>query len=129
RTRDDPFSLAERRRLIGTMARAKPKWKGRVRVHALPDFPGDDEKWTRALGRKFSPLAFSVGSANAWVRRCAKKAGFEIDPAPLFRRHEWVGTQIRARVRAGKKWAHLVPLPLREWMEKKGARIITASQS
>ncbi len=111
-------------RMIGLVAGAHAKWRGRVKVCTLPDYPGDDEKWAKALARKFDAKKTVVGSANALVRKWGQKAGFEIDAAPLFRRNEWMGVRIRARVRAGKRWENLVPAPLKEWMKKKGVEII-----
>lgn len=124
RTAENPFSFFERMRTIRMVVAAHPGWSRRIQIRTLPDYPGNDEKWAKQLARRFDSTHTVVGSANSLVRRLSKKAGFEIDPAPLFRRMSWQGKTIRRLVRAGKKWDARVPLALKGWMKEKGAKII-----
>lgn len=124
RTKENPFSAGEREKMIIRVIGSHAGWRGRVNVRTMPDCPGDDGRWTRALARRFDATQAVVASANALVRRLGKKAGFALDPSPLFGRMRWEGRTIRRLARAGKRWEDRVPAALKKWMRGKGARIL-----
>lgn len=56
-----------------------------------------------------TPPFYEVYSHNPLVVRLFKEAGYDVKKAPLYRREEYSGTEIRRRMLEGDDWRHLVP--------------------
>lgn len=56
-----------------------------------------------------TPPFDEVYGHNPLVDRLFREAGYEVKKAPLYRREEFSGTEIRRRMLEGEKWRHLVP--------------------
>ncbi len=131
RTKDNPFSAAERKEMIRTVLRTHAGWKKRVSFAFLADY-ASNATWVRAVCSRFPSSRFAVASANPLVRRLLHGADYSLDPSPLFRRAEWEGKQIRKRIR-GEKFISFfekdIPPSLRKWMRSKGRKIVFSSTS
>jgi nicotinamide-nucleotide adenylyltransferase len=95
-TRENPFTAAERRRMIEAADRALGLKV--ARVDEVPDI-FDDERWVahvEACCGKFDV----VYSNNEWTAGLFTKAGYEVRPTPMFDREHYEGAKLRESVRA-----------------------------
>ena len=123
RTGQNPFSAQERRMLIvKTLAKAEGA-KKRVRFAYLEDYR-KDEDWAKEVRRRFSPRQFVAYSGNGRVLRLLKDEGFDIHEIKLLERGRWQGKMIRKRMAHAREWKKDLPAEIRDWMEKKGLKII-----
>ncbi len=124
RTSENPFSAGERKSAIrkvitGYLARMRDK----ISYAHLADYSRNAD-WVAQVVRRFPPSSFSVASANPLVRRLLGKAGYELDPSPLFNRDSWEGAKIRKNAREGKNTKTRMPAVLGKWMEKTGKKVL-----
>ncbi len=109
-TRENPFTAAERRRMIDAANAALGLKVGRV--DEVPDI-FDDEKWVghvEACCGKFD----IVYSNNEWTAGLFTTAGFEVRPTPMFERERYEGARLREAIRANglASVADLIPAPV-----------------
>jgi nicotinamide-nucleotide adenylyltransferase len=94
-TRENPFTAAERRRMV----EAADKALG-LHIAAICEVPDifDDAKWVshvEACCGKFD----MVYSNNEWTSGLFAEAGYEVRPAPLFERERLEGSKIRLLIK------------------------------
>ncbi|MCX6815150.1 MAG: nicotinamide-nucleotide adenylyltransferase [Candidatus Aenigmarchaeota archaeon] len=101
---DNPFSFEERRKMIrDSLNREGVKT---FEIIEVPDLM-DDVKWVSEIRRKCS--FDRVYSRNPWTARCFRKAGVPVLEHGLYEKEKYSATEIRKRMRAGKRWEKLVP--------------------
>jgi len=103
RTRNNPFTAAERREMIERSVKIKKKYS----VYEIPDV-NDDKRWISHVEKIASK--FDVVYTNGELERTLfAKAGYRVHATGLFNRDRYSGTEIRRRILAGEKWEDLVP--------------------
>ena len=101
-TRENPFSAAERRRMIeNSLAGIK------FEIFEIPDI-NNNELWVPHV-KKIIPEFDSVYTNAELERRLFKEAGCEVRTTEFFDRGNYSGTEIRRRILAGEEWRDLVP--------------------
>ena len=118
-TRENPFSAAERRRMLEAADGALGLKV--ARTDEVPDI-FDDEKWVEhveACCGKFDVIY----SNNEWTAGLFAQAGYEVRPAPMFERERYEGAKLRESVRAHGLGAltDLVPPPVMQVLKELGA--------
>lgn len=122
RTRRNPFSAEERRRMILLSVKGLgPK----IMVCDVPDI-GDNARWVSHV-EKIVPKFDVVYTNGELERSLFASSGYRVHATGLYNRERYAGTEIRRRVLAGERWKHLVPEGTKEVMEEiKGAERITS---
>jgi nicotinamide-nucleotide adenylyltransferase len=129
RTSQNPFSAYERRSMIKKAIGLSPAWLGKkISIALLPDFEKNKD-WVDYIKSRFPPIHYSIASANPLVRRLLLAAGYELDASPLFNRARLEGKRIRQLIKSGLPTNSCLPACVRNWMEKKGRKIIFNSQA
>jgi nicotinamide-nucleotide adenylyltransferase len=95
RTRENPFTAAERRRMIAAADKAHGLQVGRV--DEVPDI-FDDTRWVQHVVECCGPFDH-IYSHNEWTARLFTEAGFEVRPAPMFERGLYEGSRIRLAIK------------------------------
>lgn len=118
-TRENPFTPAERRKMIEAADVGLGLKVGRV--DEVPDI-FDDDRWVahvEACCGKFD----LVYSNNEWTAGLFAKAGYEVRPAPLIERERYEGARIRLAIREKglDAVADLIPGPVLAVMKEMGA--------
>ncbi len=101
-TKKNPFSAAERRRMIeNSLSGIK------FEIFDIPDI-SNNELWVSHV-RKIVPEFDSVYTNAKLERRLFREAGCKVRETPFFNRGNYSGTEIRGRILAGEHWKSLVP--------------------
>lgn len=130
-TKENPFSSAERRRMIENSlagikfeTRSNPEGVASVLNSAEPNFHileipdiNNNEIWVSHV-KEIVPKFDSVYTNAELERRLFKEAGYEVRETPFFDRGNYSGTKIRGRILAGEMWEDLVPEGTRKVMEE-----------
>lgn len=127
REKDNPLSAQERKMLLRKIISSHKSWKGRIRLAFVPDCRRHED-WMELMLRKFGAERHVFYTNNKLVRKLFAARGFAVHNNPEFRRFEMEGTKIRRLVAGGKNYSERVSPEISGWMEKKGERIISASQ-
>jgi len=101
-TWENPFSAAERRRMIENSL-----FGIKFEIFDIPDI-SNNEIWVSHV-KKIVPEFDSVYTNAELERRLFKKAGCEVRETPFFNRGNYSGTEVRRRILAGEEWKNLVP--------------------
>ena len=106
RTKENPFTYSQRRKMVLAALKSEPSLAGRYSVVALPDLESDAQWREKALSLgKFD----AVVTGTAWVARCLK-GYLKVERPAYLRRVELNATRIRKIVRGGSgNWRKLVP--------------------
>lgn len=94
-TRENPFTAAERRRMLEAADRVLGLKVGRV--DEVPDI-FDDERWVGHVQACCGPFDV-VFTNNEWTAELFAKAGLEVRATPMFDRERFVGAKIRESVK------------------------------
>jgi len=94
-TRENPFTAAERRRMVEAADRVLGLKVGRV--DEVPDI-FDDERWVGHVQGCCGPFDV-VFTNNEWTAGLFAKAGVEVRATPMFDRERFVGAKIREAVK------------------------------
>ncbi|MBU4266803.1 MAG: nicotinamide-nucleotide adenylyltransferase [Candidatus Altiarchaeota archaeon] len=101
-TRENPFSAAERRRMIeSSLAEIT------FEIFEIPDI-NNNEIWVSHV-KEIIPEFDSVYTNAELERHLFKEAGCKVRETPFFDRGNYSGTEIRRRILAGEVWEDLVP--------------------
>ena len=101
-TRENPFSAAERRRMIeSSLAEIT------FEIFEIPDI-NNNEIWVSHV-KEIIPEFDSVYTNTELERQLFKEAGCKVRETPFFDRGNYSGTEIRRRILAGEVWEDLVP--------------------
>ncbi|HDI13015.1 MAG: nicotinamide-nucleotide adenylyltransferase [Hadesarchaea archaeon] len=118
-TFENPFTAEERVVMLERAIEEAGIDRSHVRIVLIPDVY-DDAKWVSHV-RSLTPEFSVVYSGNPWVQRLFREAGYEVRVQPQFKREEFQGMEIRDRILKGKRWEHLVPKSVLEFMREIGA--------
>jgi len=114
-TKENPFSAAERRRMIeNSLAGIKFK------IFDIPDI-NNNELWVSHV-KQIIPEFDSVYTNTELECRLFKEAGCQVRETPFFDRGNYSGTEIRRRILAGEMWEDLVPEGTLKVMEESRAK-------
>lgn len=128
REMDNPFSAAERKYMLEKIIASHIGWAGRVKIAFLPDMD-DHHEWTKKMLARFAPEKYLFYSNNRkLVREHLLNAGVECRSLPFLKKNEFMGKEIRRKVREGKKVTASIPGPIREFIDGKGKKIICSSK-
>lgn len=101
RDEKNPFSFEERKKQISD-ALKKQKYFSRISaIIALDDNP-NDEIWLADLLKKTGKINVMFGN-NEWPNEIFEKAGLKVVRVPLYKRHIYEGTKIRAKLKGEMK--------------------------
>lgn len=123
-TRENPFTAAERRQMIGAADKEYGLKVGRV--DEVPDI-FDDSRWVAHV-EKCCGAFDHIYSNNEWTAGLFTEAGYEVRPAPMFDRPLFEGSKVRAAIkeRGLEAVQDLVPPPvmglLRAWSAEERIR-------
>jgi nicotinamide-nucleotide adenylyltransferase len=110
-TLKNPFTAREREEMVDLALKAS-----RVKNYEIVRIPDlfNDQLWVARVNRvcRFD----AVYSMNPWTVRCFRKAGIRVRRHAIYRKC-LSGTEIRKRIRQGKKWEALVPGPVSEYLK------------
>jgi nicotinamide-nucleotide adenylyltransferase len=112
----NPFTAGERMEMI-TEVLYNRKLLGRVILAQLPDVE-NHSLWVPLL-KSLTPRFDLAFSNDALSIRLFKENGIRVEEVPLLRREELQATEIRHRIAAQKKWEHLVPPEVAEYLEER----------
>ncbi|MBS1263886.1 MAG: Nicotinamide-nucleotide adenylyltransferase [Methanonatronarchaeales archaeon] len=112
---DDPFTAGERMAMIqrALLENGVEKFFYIMPVEDIQR----NAAWVSHV-ESLTPPFDEVYSHNPLVIRLFREAGYEVHGAPLYRREEHSGTEIRRRMLEGEKWRHLVPKEVAETVEE-----------
>jgi nicotinamide-nucleotide adenylyltransferase len=111
----NPFTAGERLEMIAAVLRSKKLFE-KVQFAELPDVE-NHSLWVPLL-KSLTPRFDMVFSNDALSIRLLKENGISVQEVPLLRRDELQATEIRHRIASGKKWEHLVPKEVAEYLEE-----------
>ncbi len=118
----NPFTAGERLEMIMAVLDSRGLL-GKVVFAELPDVE-NHSLWVPLL-KSITPRFDLAFSNDALSIRLFKENGIRVLQVPLLRREELQATEIRHRIASGKKWEHLVPTEVAEYLgETKGAERI-----
>jgi len=109
-TRDNPFSFAERKKMIkGAFQKEKVK---NFKIFGAYDYH-NDIFWAKKVLKiaKMDPKKVKIFTMNLWTSRCFKKIGIKTKSHPFFY-NKLCGTKIRKKIKNDEKWENLVPKPV-----------------
>lgn len=108
----NPFSFEEREKMINLAL--KSEGIKNYKIFKVTD-ENNDEKWNEKILKlgKFD-IAYS---RNPWTIRCLKKAGIYVKKHKFYKRYLNCGREIRKRIASKRKWNHLVPKKVYEYMK------------
>jgi len=105
--KDNPFPTSLRKKFINATLKNKIK---NYKIILVPDFPKDKD-WSAYLEKKIKPISIlyisdKKTSHEYWVIKCFKDK-CRIKKFKYYKKIN--ATDIRERIRTGKRWKHLVP--------------------
>lgn len=105
RTRENPFTYSQRRKMVLAALKSEPLLKGKYAIVPLPDL-FDDKKWRESVLSKGNFAVVVTGTA--WVARCLK-GYLKVERPSFLRRAELNATRIRRFLNTGNtNWKQLV---------------------
>ena len=109
-TRENPFTAAERRKMIEAADGALGLRLGKV--DEVPDI-FDDDKWVAHVAECCGRFDV-VYSNNEWTAGLFTKAGYEVRGTPMFERERYEGSKLREAIkeRGLDSVADLIPSPV-----------------
>jgi nicotinamide-nucleotide adenylyltransferase len=111
----NPYTIEQRREMLKKCFE-KENLYSRIKIIAIKDFPGDNDKWLAHVLDKVDKFDVYYAGENEVTRQIFLDAGFKV------KIHERInnisGTQIRERMKQGKEWKHLVPGCVYEYIKK-----------
>jgi nicotinamide-nucleotide adenylyltransferase len=115
-TKDNPFSFAERKKMI-KKALLK-EGINNFKIFGVHDYK-NDTLWIRKVFEitKLNPKKITVFTKNPWTKVCCKKINAAVKPHPIFF-NRLSGTKIRKKIREGKEWKNLVTKTVRDFLEE-----------
>lgn len=128
RTRKNPFTAGERKKMVVASLRGEKKLAGKYSIILVPDLQGDDSEWTRRLLARGD---FSVAvTGTRHVARCLS-GWLKVERPAFLHRAELNATKIRGMILEGKKWEKLVPAGVARYLQKisAGKIILESSQA
>lgn len=103
-TEKNPFTLEERKKMIGNTLKDEKIQKKKYKIIVIPDVY-DDKMWVKSvLNRAKFNVIFTK---NPWTKRCFTHTKIPVKDHPLFGNIS--ASLIRGRMRVGKEWESLVP--------------------
>jgi nicotinamide-nucleotide adenylyltransferase len=112
RTADNPFSHAERKRMV---ALALKEIGARAAIVDVPDIP-DDARWAAWVERR-CPKFGIVYTGNAFVASLFRKDGY---PVRIIKEQKGISaTRIRSLMARGGRWQAMVPPAVVRYIEEK----------
>ena len=115
-TPENPFTAGERITMITKSLDEEKIARDNFYIIPIVDV-GNNSLWVANV-ESFSPKFSTVYSGNPLVQRLFKEAGYEVKKPPMYNRKDYSGTEIRRKMRTGKKWQHLVPKPVVDIIEE-----------
>jgi len=112
-TSENPFTFEERKSMIEKTL--QPEHIHNCTIIAIPDIH-DPPHWVdhvRSIIDDFSVIL----SNNGFTTSLFERKGFDSRQTDLFHRSEHEGTLIRKRIKQQKKWDHLVPKQVYEYIK------------
>ncbi|MDG6928474.1 MAG: nicotinamide-nucleotide adenylyltransferase [Nitrososphaerota archaeon] len=113
----NPFTGGERLEMLHSTLAAK-KMMPRVTVVPVPDVENHGI-WVSYV-ESMSPPFQKVFSNDYLTVALFRKAGYDVEEVPLYRREELMATEVRRRMAAGEDWSPLVPEQVRDVLERVG---------
>jgi nicotinamide-nucleotide adenylyltransferase len=113
-TRENPLSAEEREEMINRAL--KEKQITSFQVHKVPDI-GDDNLYPGHVMSRV-PHFDVLFSGNELVQRLFKSAGKKVRNIKHIRRTAYEGREVRKRILGGRRWRHLVPTSVREYLDE-----------
>jgi nicotinamide-nucleotide adenylyltransferase len=116
---DNPFTAAETAQMI--QVALGPEAAARCDIVGIPDFD-DGPRWSAYVSDLMGPLDAFV-TANPYVRSLLEPHYTILHPlqlVPPSGRFPIDGTMVRAAMRAGEPWEHLVPPAVAAWIIQHG---------
>ena len=112
-TGENPFSAEERLEMIRQAL--KEEMISRYQVFKVPDINNDD--FYAAHVMKLVPSFDVVYTGNDLVQRLFKNSGKNVKRISHVRRTSYSGSEIRRRMKEGRRWGHLLPKPVLEYIK------------
>jgi len=113
RTRKNPFSFNERKKMIERTLKAYGIKKSKYRIVPIPDF-FNDEKWSKYCMKNFKFDVVVTGSR--WTGRCFKNKR-PVRRVKFFKRNMYRATLIRKMIlKKDDRWKQLVPLEVYRYL-------------
>ncbi|MCD6483436.1 MAG: nicotinamide-nucleotide adenylyltransferase [Candidatus Aenigmarchaeota archaeon] len=113
RTKKNPFSFDERKKMIEKTLKAHGIKKSKYKIVPIPDF-FDDEKWSKYCMKNFKFDVVVTGSR--WTARCFKNKR-PVRRVKFFKRNMYRATLIRRMIlKKDNKWKQLVPVEVYNYL-------------
>ena len=112
-TKDNPFTLAERIKMVKMVAKESGI---DVRILPVADVQSDD-LWLENILKKIKKIDV-VFSNNGWVKKIFERAGYSVKNTGMYKRDVCEGTHIRKLMAEGKDWQRYVPFPVAEYIKR-----------
>lgn len=112
-TKENPFSISERKRMIRSAISGLPGRK-KVKIYQVDDI-FDDSKYVRLVERvvpRFDRLYYGRG----YTKKLFRKAGYAVVDLPRYKRIS--ASRIRQRIIRDKDWEELVPEEVAQILKK-----------
>jgi nicotinamide-nucleotide adenylyltransferase len=113
-TRENPLSSDEREVMI-SRALKEERLTG-FQVYKVPDINKDDLYPGHVMSRV--PHFDVLYSGNALVQRLFKAEGKKVRKIKHIRRTAYEGSEVRKRIIGGRRWRHLVPKSVSEYLDE-----------
>jgi nicotinamide-nucleotide adenylyltransferase len=110
RTKENPFSLKERKDMVNCALRQEKIEN--YRIYPVPDLY-NDRKWASYIFENL-PNFDCAHSGNIWTLKCLKRFGSKVRKIKLIKGIS--STRIRSLMSAKKEWKHLVPESVYEYI-------------
>ena len=111
-TQNNPFSYSERKKMISKTLKANKI--NNFEIYPIPDIEGD-RYWVSYI-RKNLPKYDVVYSGNPWTLKCFFEHDSNTKKIKLVRGIS--STIIREKMASGRKWSHLVPKEIYDFVSK-----------
>ena len=112
RTEVNPYTFAERERMIHSALRAEGIKN--YRVYGIKDIP-EDNKWAEHV-ENITGKFDAVFTGDDLVKKLMEDAGKDVQELPRWQ--DISATEVRRRIEAGENWQELVPIAVRGFLEE-----------
>ena len=117
-TKRNPFTFAERFRMIVSTLREEGIDSSRYYIFPIPD--SDIHTTWVSIVETIVPPFKRVYSNDPLTRSLMRRSGYEVRRIPLYQRKVFSGEEFRRRVVAGEEWSELIPTPVKEILIREG---------
>lgn len=118
RTTRNPLAVKERAEMIRQVLSGEGIKRGSYSIVPIRDF-GNDTLWLSEVERKCKKRLDLVMTGNLHTAAIFRKAGYRVIRPHFFRKKECNATHIRSLIHNGKRWEHLVPKIVLEYLNKR----------